>query len=105
VEGSRDSEEESDEDGINPSGTSIPLGQVKAVPRLLPYLTVMMDLTAAEDPPLRRGRASGKVNIIYCYGTRLEVVLDGVLISVTEYDTSWVNGVSLFKRRHLITGI
>jgi ribonuclease HI len=28
----------------------------------------MMELTAAEDPPLRRVRARNKVNILYCYG-------------------------------------
>jgi hypothetical protein len=98
VEASRDSEENSDEDGSKSSGTNLPPGQVKAVPRLLPDLKVMIELTAAEDPLLRRVRARSKVNIIYCYGTRLEVVLDGVLILVTEYDTSWANGVSLFKR-------
>jgi hypothetical protein len=54
--------------GINPLGTTLPPSQVKAVPRLLPDLKVMMELTAAEDPPLRRVRARSKVNIIYCYG-------------------------------------
>jgi hypothetical protein len=42
VEASRESQEESDEEGLNPSGTSIPPGQVKAVPQLLPDLKVMM---------------------------------------------------------------
>jgi hypothetical protein len=49
-------------------GTALPPGRVKAVPLLLPDLKVMMELTAAEDPPLRRVRAKSKVNIIYCYG-------------------------------------
>jgi hypothetical protein len=35
VEAIRDSDEEGDDEGLNPSGTIIPLGQVKAVPRLL----------------------------------------------------------------------
>jgi hypothetical protein len=68
VEASRDLEEKSDEEGLNPSGTNIPPGQVKAVPRLLPDLKVMMELTAAEDPPLRRVRDRSKVNVLYCYG-------------------------------------
>jgi hypothetical protein len=68
VEASRDSEEESDEEGLKPSGTNLPPGQVKALPRSLPDLKVMMELTAAEDPPLRRVRARSKVNILYCYG-------------------------------------
>jgi hypothetical protein len=54
VEARRGSDEEGDNEGLNPSGTILPLGQVKAVPRLLPYLKVMMELTAAKDPPLRR---------------------------------------------------
>jgi hypothetical protein len=40
----------------------------KAVPPLLPDLKVTMELTAAEDPPLRRVRARSIVNILYCYG-------------------------------------
>jgi hypothetical protein len=32
----------------------------------------MMELTAAEDPPLRRVRGRGKVNILYCYGDASE---------------------------------
>jgi hypothetical protein len=38
------------------------------VPRFLADLEVLMMLTAAEDPPLRRVRAKSKVNILYCYG-------------------------------------
>jgi hypothetical protein len=68
VEASIDSEEESEEDRSKPSGTNLPPGQVKAVPRLLPDLKVMIELTAAEDPPMRRVRARSKVNILYCYG-------------------------------------
>jgi hypothetical protein len=68
VEASRDSEEESEEEGLSPSGTSLPPGQVKYVPWLLPDLKVMMELTASEDPPLRRVRARSKVNILYFYG-------------------------------------
>jgi hypothetical protein len=64
VEASRDS----DDEGRTLLGTTLPPGQVKAVPRLLPDLKVMMELTAAKDPPLRRMRAKSKVNIIYCYG-------------------------------------
>jgi hypothetical protein len=56
------------EEGFNTSGTSLRPGQLKYVPRLLPDLKVMMELTAAEDPPLRRVRPRSKVNIIYCYG-------------------------------------
>jgi hypothetical protein len=67
VEASRDSDEEGDDEGLNPSGTIIPPVKVKAVPRLLPDLKVMMELTAAEDPLLRRVRARSKVNILYCY--------------------------------------
>jgi hypothetical protein len=43
-------------------------GQVKTLTRLLPDLKVMMELTAAEDPLLRRVQARSKVNILYCYG-------------------------------------
>jgi hypothetical protein len=68
VEAIIDSEEGSDEEGLNPSGTSLPPGQVNNVPRLLPYLKVMMEITAAEDPLLRRVRARNKVNIVFCYG-------------------------------------
>jgi hypothetical protein len=68
VEASRDSDEEGDDEGINPSGTILPPGQVKAVPQFLSDLKVTMELTAAEDPPLRRVRARSKVNILYCYG-------------------------------------
>jgi hypothetical protein len=68
VEASRDSDNDGDDEGINPSGTTLPTGQVKAVPRLLPDLKVMMELTAAEDPPRRRVRARRKVNILYCFG-------------------------------------
>jgi hypothetical protein len=67
VGASRDEKEESDEEGLHPMGTNLPPGRVKAVPRLLPDLKVMMELTAAEDPPLRRVRARSKVNILYCY--------------------------------------
>jgi hypothetical protein len=49
-------------------GPSLPPGWVKAVPRLLPDFKVTMELTAAEDPPLKRVRTRSKVNIIYCYG-------------------------------------
>jgi hypothetical protein len=68
VEASRDSNEDGDDEGIAPLGTAQPLVQVKPVPRLLPDLKVMMELTAAEDPPLRRLQAKSKVNIIYFYG-------------------------------------
>jgi hypothetical protein len=68
VEASRDLEEESDDEGLKPSGTNLPPGQVKAVPRLLPDLKVMMELTAADDLSLRRVWATSKVNILYCYG-------------------------------------
>jgi hypothetical protein len=68
VEASRDSEEERDEEGLNPSGTSLPPGQVKVLPRLLSDLKVMMELTAAEDLPLGRVQARRKVNILNCYG-------------------------------------
>jgi hypothetical protein len=68
VEASRDLDDEGDNEGLSPLGGDLPPGQVKAVPRLLPYLKVMMELTAAEDPPLRRVRDKSKVNILYCYG-------------------------------------
>jgi hypothetical protein len=68
MEASRDSDEEGDDEGLSPSGKILPPVQEKAVPRLLPYLIVMMELTAAEDPPLRRVRARSKFNILYCYG-------------------------------------
>jgi hypothetical protein len=68
VEASRNSDEEGDDDGLNPSGQILPPDQVKAVPRFLPDLKVMMELTTVDDPPLRRVRARSKVNIIYCYG-------------------------------------
>jgi hypothetical protein len=35
---------------------------------LLSDLEVMVELTAGEDPPLRRVRAKRKINIIYFYG-------------------------------------
>jgi hypothetical protein len=68
VEASRDLEEEDDDEGIYPLDTILHPGQVKYVPRLPPDLKVMMELTAAKDPPLRRVRARSKVNILYCYG-------------------------------------
>jgi hypothetical protein len=68
VEVSRDSDEEGDDDGLNPLGKALHLDQVKALPRLLPYLKLMMELTAAEDPLLRRVRAKSKFNIIHSYG-------------------------------------
>jgi hypothetical protein len=54
VEASRDSDEEVDYEGITPLGETLPPGQVKDVPQLLPYLKVIMKLTAGEDPPMRR---------------------------------------------------
>jgi hypothetical protein len=54
VEASRDSDEEGDDEGLTHLGKTLPPCQVKYVPRLLSYLKVMMELTAAEDPPLRR---------------------------------------------------
>jgi hypothetical protein len=68
VEASIDSDKEGDDGELNPSGTILPPGQVKAVPRLLSDLKVMMEITAAEDPSLRRVRARRKVNILYFYG-------------------------------------
>jgi hypothetical protein len=68
VEAIRDSDEEGDDEGLNPSGTILPPGQVKVVPRLLLDLKVMMELTASKDPLLRRVRARSKINILYCYG-------------------------------------
>jgi hypothetical protein len=68
VEPSRNLEDERDEDGFKPSGKNLPPGQVKTVPRLLPDLKVMIELTSAEDPLLRRVRARSKVNILYYYG-------------------------------------
>jgi hypothetical protein len=52
---------------------------------------VMMELTAAET-------------LYIDMGTHLKVVLDGVLALVTKCNMSWVNGVSVSKRKHLITG-
>jgi hypothetical protein len=69
MEASTDSDEEGDYEGLTPLGKSLPPGQVKAVPRLMPYLKVMMELNATEDPPQRRVWAKSKVNIIYCYGS------------------------------------
>jgi hypothetical protein len=68
VEVSRDLDEEGDDEGLTPLREDLPPSQVKDVPRFLPDLKVMMELTAAEDPPLRRVRAKSKINILYCYG-------------------------------------
>jgi hypothetical protein len=51
-----------------PLGPIQPPNLVKAVTRLLPDLEVMLMLTKADDPPLRRVQAKSKINILYCYG-------------------------------------
>jgi hypothetical protein len=102
VEAIRDSNEEGGYKGITPLGTTLPPGQVKAVPRLLPDLKVMMELTAAKDPLLRRVRARSKVNILYCYGDASGSGFGWCIDSVTECNMSWVNGVSVPKRQHII---
>jgi hypothetical protein len=104
VEASRDSDEDSDDEGLTPLGTDIPPARVKALHRLLPDFKVMMELTATEDWRLRRVQAKSKVNILYCYGGHLEVVLNGVLTLVTECGMRPVNSVSVSKRRYLIIG-
>jgi hypothetical protein len=67
LEASRDSDDEGYDEGFNPSGTILPPGQVKVVPRLMPDFKVMVELTAANDPPLRRVRARSKINILNFY--------------------------------------
>jgi hypothetical protein len=67
-EDSRESDEEGDTEEPPPLGPIQPPDLAKAVTRLLPDLEVMLILTEAEDPPLRRVRAKSKINILYCYG-------------------------------------
>jgi hypothetical protein len=64
----RESDEEGGSEEPPPVGLIQPPNLVKAVTRLLPDLEVMIMLTKAEDPPLRRVRAKSKINILYCYG-------------------------------------
>jgi hypothetical protein len=71
-EAERAASRESDEEAGSEEPPSLvplqPPGLVKAVTRLLPDMEVMLMLTEAEDPPLRRVRAKSKINILYCYG-------------------------------------
>jgi hypothetical protein len=60
-------------------------------------------LTEAEDPPLRRVRSKSKVNILYCYGDASGSGFGGALISVRGSDTSWENGVRVFRKQHPTT--
>jgi hypothetical protein len=46
----------------------VPPKLVRAVPRLRDDLKVLIQLTEAEAPPLRRVRSSRKAQIVYCYG-------------------------------------
>jgi hypothetical protein len=65
---SRESDEEGGSEEPPPLGPLQPPGLVKAVTILLPDLEVMLMVTEAEEPPLRRVRAKSKLNILYCYG-------------------------------------
>jgi hypothetical protein len=64
MEAIRESDEEGGSEEPPPLGPLQPPGLIKAVTRLLPDLEVMLMLTKAEDPPLRRVQAKRKVNIL-----------------------------------------
>jgi hypothetical protein len=63
----RESEDESDLEEPPVLGPLQPPGQVKAAPRLMPDLEVMLMLKVDDDPPLRRVRPKSKINILYFY--------------------------------------
>jgi hypothetical protein len=68
LNGSRDSEYESDPEEPPALGTLQPPGRVKYAPRLTADIEVLRMLTYDEDPSLGRLRAQSIVNVIYCYG-------------------------------------
>jgi hypothetical protein len=84
-------QESEDEDGMEEDPlvkVQKPPGLIKAVPRFIANVEAMIQLTEAEDPPLRRVRASKKMTFFTAMETRQVVALYGALTLETVCDMS-----------------
>jgi hypothetical protein len=104
VEANLESDDESDTEEAHGGEERAPPRLVLSVPRLRDDLNVLIKVTEVEAPPLRRVRASRKVNILYGFGDASGSGLAGAWTSERGCDTNLEYSATKFRKPLRITG-